>query len=291
MPSLKAIRTRIRSVRNTQQITRAMKMVAAARLRRSQEAVLAARPYAAALKGVLDSVAARVNLNEHPLLQQREIRRIEILAITSDRGLCGAFNANIERRVRMFMLENEGKVERITLRTIGRKGNEFFRRRGLEIRKNYPGLLSNLKFSDAQQIALELSQLYTSGEIDAVMLVYNEFVSAVSQKLSFEQMLPIISPEPPVYKPGALMPVDYVYEPDPREILSDLLPRYLANEVWQSLLESLAAENAARMSAMENATNNATDMIAMLTQQFNRSRQAAITKELVEIVSGAEALK
>lgn len=291
MSSLKAIRTRIRSVKSTQQITRAMKMVAAARLRRAQEAVLSARPYSKAMKGVLDSVASRAALARHPLLQQREIKRIEVLAITSDRGLCGGFNGAIERRVRGFALENEGRVEKITLRTIGRKGHDFFRRRGREIRKNYPGLLSNLKFSAAQEIARELADLFLSGEIDAVMLVYNEFVSAVTQEVRVVQLLPIENPELSAPAPGAVLPVEYEYEPDAKAILEDLLPRYLANNVWQALLESLAAENAARMTAMENATKNAADMISKLTLQFNRTRQAMITKELVEIVSGAEALQ
>ena len=291
MPSLKAIRTRIRSVKSTQQITRAMKMVAAARLRRAQAAVLSARPYSKAMSAVLDSVAARVDLSRHPLLAQRDVKRIEVVAITSDRGLCGGFNATIERRVRLFVMENEERVERVTLRTIGRKGHDFFRRRGREIRKNYPGLLSNLKFSAAQEIARELAELYLSGEIDEVMLVYNEFVSAVTQQVRVLQLLPIESPEPASPGPGMRLPVEYEYEPDSQAILEDLLPRYLANKVWQALLESLAAENAARMTAMENATTNAAEMIAKLTMQFNRTRQAMITKELVEIVSGAEALK
>ncbi len=291
MASLKAIRTRIRSIKSTQKITRAMKMVAAARLRRSQEAALAARPYERLMHEVLDSVAARVDLARYPLFQQREVRRIEVVAITSDRGLCGGFNGIIEKKVRRLTQEAEKNGQHVTLRIIGRKGTEYFRRREVPIRRSYTGLLGDLKFSTAQEIALELSMLFLAGEIDQVLLVYNEFVSAVSQRAVERQLLPILPPPPPAAGDSFRMPVDYIYEPSAPAILDDLLPRYITNQMWESLIESLASENAARMTAMDAATTNAKEMIDKLTIQMNRTRQAAITSELVEIVSGAEALK
>ena len=288
MASLKAIRTRIRSIKNTQKITRAMKMVAAARLRRSQEAALAARPYERLMDEVLDSVAARVELARYPMFQQREVRRLEIVAITSDRGLCGGFNGIIEKKVRNLTQEAAKKGQEVTLRLIGRKGAEYFRRRDVPIRRSYTGLLGSLKFSSAQEIALELSMLFQAGEIDEVVLVYNEFVSAVSQRAVERRLLPIVTPAAP--DTARRQPIDYLYEPSAAAILDDLLPRYITNQMWEALLESLASENAARMTAMDAATTNATDLIDKLTIQMNRTRQAAITSELVEIVSGAEAL-
>lgn len=291
MASLKAIRNRIRSIKSTQKITRAMKMVAAARLRRSQDAALAARPYERLMHEVLGSVAARIELGRYPLFQQREIRHIEIVAITSDRGLCGGFNGIVEKKVRKLTQEANRNGQEVTLRIIGRKGTEYFRRREIPIRRSYTGLLGDLKFSVAQEIALELSMLFLSGEIDQVLLVYNEFVSAVSQRAVEKQLLPILPPSTLVPGEKARVLADYIYEPSASDILKDLMPRYITNQMWESLIESLASENAARMTAMDAATTNATEMIGKLTIQMNRTRQAAITSELVEIVSGAEALK
>ncbi|MBI5546387.1 MAG: ATP synthase F1 subunit gamma [Deltaproteobacteria bacterium] len=291
MPSLKAIRNRIRTVKSTQQITRAMKMVAAARLRRAQEAILSARPYVQRMEDVLRDLATRVDLAAHPLLTRRPVKRVEVVLLTSDRGLCGGFNANAVRRVQRFLLENEERYEKVLLRTIGRKGNEAFRRRGLQISKDHPGLFQKISYSAAESLASELSQRFLSGEVDAVYLVYNEFISPVSQRVAMAELLPI---KPPVAGPEAeagLAPVDYEYEPGRAAVLEGLLPRYVASEVWRALLESVASEHGARMSAMDNATNNASDMIGKLTLQYNRTRQAGITKELMEIVSGAEALK
>ncbi|MDR0965408.1 MAG: ATP synthase F1 subunit gamma [Myxococcales bacterium] len=289
MASLKAIRTRIRSIKSTQKITRAMKMVAAARLRRSQEAALAARPYERLMHEVLDSVATRVDLVRYPLFEQRAIRRVELVAITSDRGLCGGFNGIIEKKVRKLMQEAMACGQQVTLRIVGRKGTDYFRRREVPIRKSYTGLLSDLKFTAAKEIATELSQLFLSGEIDQVLLVYNEFVSAVSQRAVQRQLLPIVAPPGLAANGGAS--ADYIYEPSASDILDDLLPRYTTNRIWEALIESLASENAARMTAMDAATKNASEMIDKLTLQMNRTRQAGITSELVEIVSGAEALK
>jgi F-type H+-transporting ATPase subunit gamma len=290
MPSLKSIRNRIRSVKSTQQITRAMKMISAARLRRAQEAVLAARPYSQKMDQVLEGIASRANLAAHPLLAAREKKKVEVVVLTSDRGLCGGFNANIIRRTQRFLYENEDRYQAITLRTLGRKGHEFFRRRGAAIRQDHAGLLSKLVFGAAESLARELTELYLSGEVDGVSLVYNEFVSAVTQRVAVVDLLPI-SPPKAEQAHGGASAVEYLYEPGRDALLADLLPRYLATKVWRAMLESVASEHGARMSAMDNATNNAREMIGKLTLLYNRSRQAAITKELMEIVSGAEALK
>lgn len=289
MPSLKAIRNRIRSVKNTQQITRAMKMVAASRLRRAQDAVLSARPFSQMLARVLAELVRRDALGSHPLLQARPMERVELVVLTSDRGMCGGFNANVLRAAQRFLLENEDQVERVSLRTIGRKGHEFFRRRNANIREHHAGLLAHLEAARAEEIADELTALYLNREVDAVLLIYNEFVSAVTQRVKTVKLLPI---EPgPVAEVAPAASTEFLFEPSAEEVVSSLLPRYVANQMWQALLESVAAENAARMTAMESATNNAADMIERLTLQYNRTRQAMITKELVEIVSGAEALK
>lgn len=288
MASLKAIRTRIRSIKNTQKITRAMKMVAAARLRKSQEHALAARPYEHLMNEVLSHVAERVDLEQYPLFRSREVRCVEIVAITSDRGLCGGFNGAIEKKVRTLAEEARANGQEVVLRIIGKKGTEYFKRREMPIRKSYTGLLSSLKFSSAQELATELTMLFDEGRIDKVVLVYNEFVSAVSQKAVEKQLLPILPPDLSAHGGGA---TDYIYEPGANAILEDLLPRYVTNQMWAALIESLASENAARMTAMDAATTNATDLIGKLIIQMNRTRQAAITSELVEIVSGAEALK
>ena len=291
MPSLKAIRTRIRSVKSTQQITRAMKMVSAAKLRRAQESITSARPYVQRMEDVLKELAKRVDLSAHPLLVRRPVKKVEIVVLTSDRGLCGGFNASVVRRVQRYRWENEEKLEKLSLRTIGRKGNEAFRRRGAAIRKDHAGLFKTLTYAAAESLAAELTDEFLGGEVDAVFLAYNEFISPVSQKVSLVELLPI---RPPEHKgvPGAeVVPVDYEYEPSREKVLENLLPRYVASEVWRALLESVASEHGARMSAMDSATKNANEMIGRLTLQYNRTRQAGITKELMEIVSGAEALK
>ena len=291
MPSLKAIRTRIRSIKSTQQITRAMKMVSAARLRRAQEAITSARPFVQRMEEVLRELALRVDLSAHPLLQRRPVQKAEVVVLTSDRGLCGGFNASVVRRVQRFRFESEDQLEQVTLRTIGRKGHEAFRRRGAQIRKDHAGLFRTLTYGAAESLAAELTDLFLSGEVDAVYLAYNEFISPVSQKVALVELLPI---QPPAQLPpdaASSSPVDYLYEPGRDAVLEALLPRYVASEVWRALLESVASEHGARMSAMDSATNNASDMIGRLTLQYNRTRQAGITKELMEIVSGAEALK
>ena len=292
MPSLRDIRTRIGSVKSTRQITKAMKMVAAAKLRRAQDAVLKTRPYARLLDQALARIAARAAAEEvvaHPLLAARaETRSAELVTITSDRGLAGGFNSNVVRRAQRFMTENQDRYPRIEVSTVGRKARDFFRARRITIRKDYAGVHSSLSHAKAQEIASELSQRWLDGEVDAVFLVYNEFQSAIAQKPVVVQLLPI---EVPAQDASATAGYDFKYEPSREALLADLLPRHVAMQVWRALLESAASEHGARMTAMESATKNAEEMIAALTLQYNRVRQAYVTKELMEIVSGAEALK
>ena len=290
MPSLRDIRNRIGSVKSTRQITKAMKMVSAAKLRRAQDAILKTRPYAQLLEQALARVALRAATEEtvaHPLLAPREQKTAEVVVITSDRGLAGGFNSNMARRAQRFLTENAERFERVQLATIGRKGRDFFRARKIEVRKDFTGVHANLAFEKAEQLAQEYTERYLAGEVDAVYLAYNEFKSAISQKPVVFQLLPIETP--PV--PAGSAAIDFKYEPSREALLADLVPRHVSMQVWRALLESAASEHGARMSAMESATKNAEEMIAMLTLQYNRARQAYVTKELMEIVSGAEALK
>ncbi len=291
MPSLRDIRNRIGSVKSTRQITKAMKMVAAAKLRRAQDAVLKTRPYAQLLDQTLARIAARLGSEDaatHPLLAPREARTAEVVVVTSDRGLAGGFNSNIARRTQRFLTENADRFEKIQLATIGRKGRDFFRARKMEIRKDFTGVHTDLRYEKAEAIAEEYARRWLSGEVDAVFLAYNEFKSAIAQKPVVFQLLPV---EPPAEAAGAGASIDFKYEPSREGLLAELLPRHVAMQVWRALLESAASEHGARMSAMESATKNAEEMIGMLTLQYNRARQAYVTKELMEIVSGAEALK
>lgn len=289
MPSLRDIRNRITSVKSTRQITKAMKMVAAAKLRRAQDAILRTRPYAQLLDKALGRVAARAIADEatvHPLLAPRTQRVAEVVVITSDRGLAGGFNSNIIRRTQRFLTESGDQFEKVELSSIGRKAKDFLRARKLEVRKDYPGVHQGLTYPKAEAIAQEHVARYLAGEVDAVYLCYNEFKSAIAQTPVVFQLLPI---QPPAAEAAA--GIDFVYEPSREGLLEDLLPRHVAMQVWRALLESAASEHGARMSAMESATKNAEEMIAALTLQYNRARQAYVTKELMEIVSGAEALK
>ena len=285
MASLRDIRKRIRSVKNIRQITKAMKMVAAARLRRAQEAIIAARPYAQQLDGVIADLAERAGGElSHPVLVARPVKKAEILLLTSDRGLAGGFNSNVIRRVSRVLFETEGQHETV-LSTVGRKGNDFFRNRGYAIRKDYPGLATKPSYEAARQLAEELTQRFLSGEVDAVYLVYNEFLSVISQQVVQVQLLPLTGLVPEAAEPKADAggaDVDFKYEPNPQAV---------AVKVLRALLESCASEHGARMSAMENATKNAGELIDDLTLHYNRTRQAVITNELTEIVSGAEALE
>jgi F-type H+-transporting ATPase subunit gamma len=284
MPSTIDIRRRIRSVKNTQQITKAMKMVAAAKLRRAQERMFAARPYAAGLRQVLASVSTRVDINAHPLLQAREPeRKVVIVIVTADRGLCGAFNSNVIRAAQNFIRERN--FESVELLTIGRKAGDFFKRRPIPIRENV-FVAQALSIEVARRIADGLIKDFIDEKIDGVYVVYNEFKSLIAQHVRAERLLPIMSEfEATPGQPS----IDYLYEPGPEQILSDLLPKHIEFQLYRVLLESAAAEQGARMTAMEAATKNASDMINFLTLTYNRIRQAAITKEIIEIVSGASA--
>ncbi|MEI7706032.1 MAG: ATP synthase F1 subunit gamma [Deltaproteobacteria bacterium] len=289
MPSLRDIRRRIGSVKSTQQITKAMKMVAAAKLRRAQEAITRARPYAVMLEQSLNRVASRAGSDEgaaHPLLASRPVKKVELVVITSDRGLAGGFNSNIVRRAQRFLVENSDKYGEISISTIGRKGRDSLKARKMAVRKDYTGVHGRLSFEKAHEIASELSERFLSGEVDAVFLLFNEFKSAIAQVVTLKQFLPV---ETGTAETTAS--VDFLYEPSRAELLADIVPRHLDVQVWRALLDSAASEHGARMTAMEAATKNAAEMIASLSLQYNRARQAYITKELMEIVSGAEALK
>jgi F-type H+-transporting ATPase subunit gamma len=283
MPNVLDIRRRIRSVRSTQQITRAMKMVAAARLRRAQERVINARPYAEQMMALLRSVAARTEDRSHPLLANRPVERILLVLVTADRGLCGAFNANLIRAAQAYLAEHRG-VE-VSLLAVGRKGRDFFRRHRVHMVGEHVNVFTRLEFVHARTIAAQIIELYSSQAVDAVDLIYNEFKSILVQRLKVERYLPVRPIEP---AEGQVL-VDYLYEQPPEEIFASLLPRYVEAEIYRALLESQAAELAAKMTAMDAATNNAKELIDSLTLNLNRVRQAAITKEIIEIVSGAAA--
>ncbi|HEX9577107.1 MAG TPA: ATP synthase F1 subunit gamma [Myxococcales bacterium] len=295
MATLRLIRGRIKVVRNSQKITKAMKLVSAAKLRRAQDAVLRARPYAQLLDELLASLAkarAEAELPPHPLMEVREPKRVEVVLLTSDRGLCGGFNSNIVRRAQRFLVEEGPRFESVQFSTIGRRGRDFARKRGIQTRKDYVGFFGKLRFAMAKEVAEDLISEYQEKHLDAVYLLYNQFKSAISQQITLVQLLPIVPP--PQAKPAgekALVTPEHIYEPSRPRVLEHLLPRQLAVQMWRALLESEASEHGARMTAMDSATKNATEIIARLSLEYNRARQAAITKELMEIVSGAEALK
>ena len=289
MATLRDIRRRIRSVESTQKITRAMKLVAAAKLRRAQERILAARPYAGKMAELLGNLVSATGVGDeapHPLLVQRAGPRRQVVIITADRGLAGAFNSNIVRRALDFI--RQSNAPDVTLVVVGKKGRDFFRRRGFAIKREMLGFWDRLAYSHAVELADFLVQQYLSAEVDEVHLVYNEFRSVAVQRPVREQLLPIPRAEA---GEGRLAPVDYIYEPAPDAILGDLLPRHVRTQVFRALMESLAGEYGARMTAMEAATKNAKEMIEVLTIQYNKARQERITKELLDIVGGAEALK
>jgi F-type H+-transporting ATPase subunit gamma len=283
MPALIDIRRRIRSVKNTQQITKAMKMVSAAKLRRAQEAMFAARPYARKMMEVLNSLASRANPEAHPLLTPHGKERVLLVVVTADKGLCGGFNANIIRAATRFLEEEARKAQRLELDLIGRKGRDFFRRRRYKVHTESVGIFQALRFPVAQAIARRLIERYVAVEVDEIFLVYNEFKTVVQQKVVVERLLPIT---PLAFDPREPAQ-DYLYEPGPARIFGAILPKHVEVQVWRALLESAAAEHGARMAAMDAATNNAGEMIDDLTLYMNKVRQAAITKEIIEVVSGA----
>ena len=289
MPSLIDIRRRVRSVKNTQQITKAMKMVSAAKLRRAQERVVAARPYATMLEQMLASVsgAARGNdkASELPLLAVRPEKRVQLILVTADRGLAGGFNTNLIKAAQRFLAEHAGKD--IVIEAVGRKGRDFFAKRA-KLSGEHIGLVNKvakLTYAETQAVTQRVTERYIKGEIDSVYLIYNEFKSVMTQKLTETKLLPV------QMKNSSDSPQDYIYEQSPDVLLGTLLPKYIENSVYRAILESIAAEQAARMTAMDSASSNAADVIQKLTLYMNRVRQASITKEIIEVVSGAAALE
>ncbi len=330
MATLRDLRKRLKAVKNTQKITKAMKMVAASKLRRAQMAVIQARPYAVRMQEVLEHVVGRADVKGHPLLKVREPKRVELVVMSSNRGLCGSFNSNIIRTAERYLRENGEKYDSVVFSTIGRKAGDHLRRRGLNLSANHDSVWDDLRFDRASDIANSLSERFREGELDAVYLLYNEFKSAISQDVRLVQLLPVqplenwqenpkirigdlaavsgdaravaghsadtetpegrtwqTSPELEVEKEG----FEHLFEPSRDEVLDSLLPQHVAIQIWRALLESSAAEHGARMSAMDAASRNAKDLIGKITLQANRVRQASITTELMEIVSGAESLK
>lgn len=285
MASLRDIKRRIRSVSNTQQITRAMKLVAAAKMRRAQEAIIAARPYALMMMDVMSSLACRVETTAHPLLARREENNVMVIVITSDKGLCGGFNGNIARRTIKLIEEKKGCS--ISLIVIGKKGRDYFRLKRYNILKEYIDIFRVFNYQKASLIINDVIDAYTAESVDSVYMVYNEFKSVIQQRVVAESLLPIL---PLVCKTGE-EPVDYLYEPSAEAILNEILNKYVKVEVYRAFLESIASEYGARMTAMDSATRNAREMIDKLTLNYNRLRQAAITREIIEVVSGADALK
>ena len=297
MPNLLDIRRRIKSVKNTQQITKAMKMVSAAKLKRAQDRVVTARPFANKMTEVLAGLADRTDENfHHPLLDARGDERYLLVLVTADKGLCGAFNTNLIKAAQTFIASNPGK--QIEILAVGRKGRDFFRRRGATLAGEYVGLTGKgrVEFSEALEVARDVIKRFTEDkEIDKVFIVYNEFKSVMQQRVVIEQLLPVARHNPPSIdddsaQAEAVSLVDYIYEQPPGEIFAKLLPRLIETQIFRALLESIASEQGARMTAMDSASKNARELIDSLTLNMNRIRQAAITNEIIEVVSGAAAL-
>ena len=285
MATLLDFRRRIRSVKSTQQITRAMKFVSASRLRKAQERVVAARPYAREILNVLRSAVSRLENFSHALLVRRAEERLLIVVVSGDKGLCGAFNANVLRKTAEFLGQHQ--QQKLQVIAVGKKGRDALRKRRLETIAELINVSVNVEFRHAKEIAAKITPTYAAGEVDAVYIIYNEFKSVMQQKLIVEKLLPI---DPHVFETSggpAPVAVDYIYEQPPAEIFDRLVPRYVEGEIYRTLLESAAAEHAARMTAMDSATNNAADLIEQITLHMNKVRQAAITKEIIEVVSGA----
>ena len=284
MASLKIIRKRISSVKNTQKITKAMKMVSAAKLRRAQDAATSSRPYAQKLTEMLSNVAARVTTDSHALLQSRaEVKSIHLILITADRGLCGGYNSNLIRMASAFLAEHG--LDRVRVTFVGRRGFDFFKKRGVTVADKHINLFGGMTHGLAQKLSTQLQKEFVAEETDAVYIVYNQFRSALVQTPVVERILPL---EPQKSDDGVL--IDYLYEPDAAQLLDRLLRQYITIVIHRAFLEATASEHGARMTAMDSATSNASDMIDRLTLAMNRARQAGITKELMEIVGGAEAL-
>lgn len=287
MASLKSIKKRIVSVKNTRQITKAMKMVSAAKLRRAQENVVAARPYAQKIGEVLQSLAANLEGDQHPLLEKRDAKKLLLIVVTSDRGLCGGFNTNLCKAGERYIKEKQEEFEQISILTVGRKGYEFLKHRHT-IYKNYPNVLAKPNYQAAAALAQDVIEGYVAGEYDQVVMLFNAFRTVMSQDITFQQLLPIVPEEKAALDEGG---VEFIYEPSIDDLLTDILPKNIEVQVFKAMLESVAGEHGARMTAMDSASKNASEMIGKLTLQYNRARQAAITTELMEIISGAESIK
>ena len=287
MANLKEIKRRIQSVKNTQQITKAMKLVAASKLRKAQQAILDARPYAIKMMDVINHLAARCNSDLHPLLDDREGKRTLLLIITSDKGLCGGFNGSIIRKTAQYLRDNDQNEN--SLIVAGKKGNDIFSNRPVTIVEGLVGWTKDFDYLKAQAIGGNLATMFSENKIDKVLVIYNEFKSVMQQEVVVEQLLPVVPEKVEQGKDSVAM--DYIYEPDEETILNVLLKRYVADVVYRAFLESSASEHGARMTAMDSASRNAGEMIDGLTLTYNKARQAYITKELIEIVNGAEALK
>lgn len=285
MPNIRDIRRRIKSVKNTGQITKAMKMVSAAKLRRAEESMMRSRPYAGKLEEVVGSLAKRAADGIHPLLTGRDEKKIRVIVMTADRGLCGAFNSNLLRSALGFIKEKSASGVELVVDIIGRRGRDFFRRREFETGKVWIGLTSKPDHEKAKEVAVHAAESFLNGECDAVYLIYNEFKTLITQKITIKKLLPF-----PKEEGNTAFEERFIFEPSEDEVLKSLLPKQLAFTIYQALLESYASEQGARMAAMENATRSAKEMIDKLTLYANRVRQAAITKEIIEVVSGAEAL-
>lgn len=299
MATLREIRRRISGIKSTQKITKAMKMVAAAKLRRAQDAIISTRPYARKMQELLQHLAATIEEIRHPLIAPRPVERVVLVVITSDRGLCGAFNTNLIRSAVHHLRTNYDELNtsgRLKLECVGRKGYDFFiKRKDFKIASKHIGIFAELEFGHARSIVDELVKGYKAGEYDRVEVIYNEFKSIMQQRIVVEQLLPIPLADSSSMGDSTLISayanVPYIYEPSAGELIDSLVPKHLNMQIWRSLLESNAAEQGARMTAMDHATTNANDLIRTLQLSYNKARQASITKELLEIVAGAEALK
>lgn len=292
MPNLKDIRRRISSVKNTQQITKAMKMIAAVKLRKAQDQILAARPYARELIGVISNLALHAEGRRHRLLVHKHPHRVSLIIVTSDRGLCGSYNGNIIRTAEKFIREKQGDFQELKVSFVGRKGHDYFKTRlkkysNVMFNKYYSDVMAKPTFDHAAVIADEAMKAFKKDRLDCVYFVYNEFKTAISQKVVIETLLPVT----PAKEEAGKDKTDYLYEPSRKSVLNALLPKHVRVQVYRILLEASSSEHGARMTAMDSATTNAGEMISKLTLVANRVRQAAITKELMEIVSGAEALR
>jgi F-type H+-transporting ATPase subunit gamma len=295
MATLREIRRRIVGIKSTQQITKAMKMVAAARLRRAQEAILNFRPYANTISNLLDNFVSNINDYNNPLLHPREVNRVTVVVVTSDRGLCGSFNTNLLRYAEDFIkteLKSYLDTKNLDIVCIGKKGNDYFTKRNYPVKKGYVNFFANLNYENALDVIHFLVNEYLIGNTDKVVFIYNEFRSVISQVVKQVQILPIVVEKKEETNQEKYKPIiEFIYEPTKEKILDTLLPKYLEVQMWRIILESNASEQGARMTAMDNATENAKELLKILSLSYNRARQAAITKELLEIVAGADALK